>query len=51
MTQNPISITSTATLREAIDLMENRKSQISVLPVVDEGLFTGLVRIHDIYHG
>lgn len=51
MTHHPISITPTATLKEAIDLMENRKSQISVLPVVDEGQFTGLVRIHDIYHG
>jgi arabinose-5-phosphate isomerase len=50
MTRNPISIASDATLREAVDLMENRSSQISVLPVVDHGVLSGLVRIHDIYH-
>lgn len=50
MTMNPITILPTASLKEAVDLMENRTSQISVLPVVDElGVFQGLIRIHDIY--
>lgn len=50
MTMNPITILPTASLKEAVDLMENRSSQISVLPVVDEsGVFQGLIRIHDIY--
>jgi hypothetical protein len=32
--------------------MEDRPSQISVLPVVDTktGLCLGLIRLHDIYH-
>ena len=41
-----------ATLGEALELMERRPSQISVLPVVDEtGRALGLLRIHDIYLG
>jgi len=51
MTTNPLSISPDKTLREAIDIMENRKSQISVLPVVIGKECAGLVRIHDIYHG
>lgn len=50
MTASPITINSEATLKEAVDLMEKRASQISVLPVVDgDGYCLGLVRIHDIY--
>lgn len=50
MTPNPITISDKATLKEAVDCMENRRSQISVLPVLDhDGGFVGLVRIHDIY--
>ncbi|MFN0275186.1 MAG: SIS domain-containing protein [Chitinophagales bacterium] len=51
MTKNPVSSTPTATLKEAIDLMENRTSQLSVLPVVENGKCLGLLRIHDIYKG
>ena len=50
MTSNPIYITADATLREAIEVMENRPSQISVLPVVEHTQCIGLIRIHDIYH-
>ncbi len=50
MTASPIKINSEATLKEAVDLMEKRTSQISVLPVVDaNGHCLGLIRIHDIY--
>jgi arabinose-5-phosphate isomerase len=49
MTRNPISISAHATLKEAVDLMENRTSQLSVLPVVVDGICMGLIRIHDIY--
>ncbi len=50
MTRNPITVLVNASLKEAVDLMENRPSQISVLPVVDDsGKFCGLIRIHDIY--
>lgn len=51
MTPSPLSIHATATLREAIDKMENRPSQISVLPVTNGTQCMGLIRIHDIYHG
>ena len=37
---------------QALELMERRRSQISVLPVVDaDGRALGLLRIHDIYLG
>ncbi len=51
MTRNPISITAHATLKEAVDMMENRTSQLSVLPVVVDEICVGLIRIHDIYQG
>jgi arabinose-5-phosphate isomerase len=50
MVSKPITIAPDATLRTAVDRMEKRPSQISVLPVVDDnGQCLGLVRIHDIY--
>lgn len=50
MTRNPAIIAPSATLRTAIGLMENRPSQISVLPVVEDGgRCIGLVRLHDVY--
>jgi arabinose-5-phosphate isomerase len=50
MTRAPITILPAATLREAVELMENRPSQISILPVVDEEwICQGLLRLHDIY--
>jgi arabinose-5-phosphate isomerase len=49
MTSGPITTTSGTLAYEALQLMENRPSQISVLPVVDEnGLPVGLLRLHDI---
>lgn len=33
---------------EALDLMENRTSQISILPVMKEGKLVGIIRVHDL---
>ena len=51
MTASPIRISPDTRLLEALSLMENRPSQISVLPVVDPvtGACLGLLRLHDIY--
>jgi len=53
MTASPITIAPDALLHEALGLMENRPSQIYVLPVVDArtGVCLGLLRLHDIYRG
>jgi len=52
MTARPITISPEASLKEAAILMEERASQISVLPVLDErGVCLGLFRIHDLYQG
>jgi arabinose-5-phosphate isomerase len=52
MTASPVTIGPDASLGQALELMERRKSQISVLPVVDaEGRAAGILRIHDIYLG
>ena len=51
MTVNPATIDPAARLQDALRLMEDRPSQISVLPVVDPatGTCLGLLRLHDIY--
>ncbi|MGE5647296.1 MAG: KpsF/GutQ family sugar-phosphate isomerase [Acidobacteriota bacterium] len=51
MTVRPTTIGPNARLREALRLMEDRPSQISVLPVVEpgSGRCLGLLRLHDIY--
>jgi arabinose-5-phosphate isomerase len=52
MTRKPVTIGPEVSLGAALDRMERRASQISVLPVVDDaGQALGLVRIHDIYLG
>ena len=52
MTPDPVTIGPDATLGQALELMERRPSQISVLPVVDDlGRAVGILRIHDIYLG
>jgi arabinose-5-phosphate isomerase len=49
MTRNPVVATSEMLAFDALRLMEDRPSQINVLPVVDaDGLCTGLIRLHDI---
>ncbi|MGC9999382.1 MAG: KpsF/GutQ family sugar-phosphate isomerase [Bryobacteraceae bacterium] len=50
MTVRPAAIAPGASVHEALRKMEDRGSQISVLPVVDEmGLCVGLLRLHDLY--
>jgi arabinose-5-phosphate isomerase len=50
MTAGPVHTDPQATLGEALALMEDRPSQISVLPVVDaRGRCRGLLRLHDVY--
>jgi arabinose-5-phosphate isomerase len=53
MTASPITVAPDALLHDALGLMENRPSQIYVLPVVDTrtGVCLGLLRLHDIYRG
>ncbi|HEY6802249.1 MAG TPA: KpsF/GutQ family sugar-phosphate isomerase [Pyrinomonadaceae bacterium] len=49
MTSKPAVATPELLAYDALQLMENRRSQISVLPVVDaDGLCVGLIRLHDI---
>jgi arabinose-5-phosphate isomerase len=49
MTKNPITVSPDSLAYDALQLMENRPSQISVMPVVDEqGICLGLIRLHDI---
>ena len=53
MTASPVTIAPGALVHEALRLMEDRPSQIYVLPVVDSTTRAcqGLVRLHDIYRG
>lgn len=52
MTRRPVTIGPDATLGEALETMERRDSQISVLPVVDSaGRALGLLRLHDVFLG
>lgn len=49
MTKEPITVTENALLREALDIMEKRSSQISVLPVLNKARkCSGVIRLHDI---
>ena len=48
MTKNPTTTTPQMKAQEALLLMENRASQISVLPVVDAGKWVGVLRLHDL---
>jgi arabinose-5-phosphate isomerase len=49
MTAGPVTATPDMLAFDALKLMEERPSQISVLPVVDEtGECIGLLRLHDI---
>lgn len=52
MTKDPLVVNAESSLLETLKIMENRPSQISVLPVTDSEFPTrliGLIRIHDIY--
>ncbi len=51
MTRSPITIGPEALVHDALRVMEDRPSQISVLPVTERhgGRCLGLVRLHDLY--
>ena len=51
MTEDPVSVNLDAPLNDAVTLMEDRESQISVLPVIygNGKSCAGLLRLHDIY--
>ena len=52
MTTTPVTIAPDASLGEALERMERRTSQISVLPVVDaSGRALGIIRLHDVFRG
>jgi len=52
MTPRPSTLKADALLHEALAFMEDRPSQISVVPVVDvDHRCLGLLRLHDIYRG
>ena len=48
MTRDPITVTPEMLAYDALQLMENRPSQISVLPVVADGKCVGILRLHDV---
>jgi arabinose-5-phosphate isomerase len=49
MTASPVTVGKDALAYDALKIMEDRESQISVLPVVDgQGVCLGLLRLHDI---
>lgn len=49
MTKNPVTVGADLNLDEALSVMENRKSQINVLPVVNsKSKCIGVIRLHDI---
>jgi arabinose-5-phosphate isomerase len=49
MTRNPVVVAAQTLAYDALRLMEDRPSQISVLPVVDgDRVCVGLIRLHDI---
>lgn len=51
MTRNPVTILVDEKASKALELMENRPSQIYVLPVVDsQGRAVGILRMHDLVH-
>ncbi len=51
MTKNPVFALAEMSLGDAARIMEDRPSQISVLPVLDspKGKLSGLIRLHDVY--
>lgn len=49
MTAHPVTVHPDTSLQDALRLMEDRPSQISVLPVVESDRCVGLLRLHDLY--
>ena len=51
MTTSPLSVNPELQIREALRLMEDRPSEISVMPVIEKTSrkLLGLIRVHDIH--
>jgi arabinose-5-phosphate isomerase len=50
MNSSPVTVTPDSLAHDALILMEQRESQITILPVVDkQGKFVGLIRLHDLF--
>jgi arabinose-5-phosphate isomerase len=50
MTRNAVTISPNAMAYDALQIMENRPSQISVLPVIEaDGTCVGMLRLHDLF--
>jgi len=48
MTARPVTVEPETMAHEALKVMEDRPSQIAVVPVVDEQRCVGVVRLHDL---
>ena len=48
MNPNPVYVSASQRAYEAFELMERRKREIHVLPVIEEGRFLGFIRLHDL---
>lgn len=48
MNTSPLKINANALAYEALELMENRKNAIDLLPVVEDNIFLGFLRLHDL---
>jgi arabinose-5-phosphate isomerase len=49
MNAQPITLDPKILAFEALKLMENRERQITVIPVVEAGIFKGVLRLHDLF--
>jgi len=49
MTKKPTILSSDTLAFEALKLMENPDRPLSVIPVVDNGEFKGVLRLHDLF--
>ncbi|MBI4678164.1 MAG: KpsF/GutQ family sugar-phosphate isomerase [Elusimicrobia bacterium] len=48
MNPRPATVSSSAPVQKAVDIMKNRRSPFNVLPVVDRGKSVGMIQIHDL---
>ncbi len=49
MTKDPVTVTKNVSALKALELMENRKSPINILPVINDGkTFEGLITLHSL---
>lgn len=49
MTKTPTTVSSSALAFEALKIMENPARPLNVAPVVDNGQFKGVLRLHDLF--